>query len=205
MRDRELVPTVVERQHPAPVTRLFELPDVARQRHFPTAPSRADDLHVHAGRRADLRRRDDLAQLHQRRIEHVVLEHPNGRARLCGRGQHPVGVLEAARQRLLDLDVDAGRQDARRDVAVQRRGHEDVDHVRLGGEHVVDLVRHEGLREHGAPPFESRVVEVAQGDEFHVVPSCVRRQTQLRDLPQPDDTDAHRRSLAASTERREFC
>src|SRR4029079_19142749 len=78
---RELVPPVVEHEHPAPVGGLLELPAVARCRYLPTTPSGADDLHVDAGGSTDRAVGDERPQHRDRWIEEVVLHDAQLRAR----------------------------------------------------------------------------------------------------------------------------
>ena len=87
-----------------------------------------------------------------------------------GRGQHAVGVLEVAGQRLLHLHVAAGLEHPADDLAVGRRGHEHVDDVGVDREE-----RRRGrwspvrVREVRGPAGDRGRVEVAQPDDLDVV------------------------------------
>ena len=84
---------------------------------------------MHRHRVADLAGGDQVAQLHQRREEEVVLEDAQRRARRVARREHALGALEVARQRLLHLHVAAGLEHLLDDLGVRGRRHEHVDDV----------------------------------------------------------------------------
>ena len=162
---------------------------------IPAAAAGGDDLHVHRrpGRRSrpsSIRSR----QLHQRREEQVVLEHPERGAggvaarRACGR--HPRGRGRAASA--------PARGSRRRAPGTRPRRAPGVGtSTSTTSASTVEQRRRarswsprRGTR---APSASSRVgVAVAQPDDRDVVALEVGREHQLGDLAEPDDREAER-------------
>ena len=186
---RELVPTVVEHEHPATVARLFELPFHARRHHVPPAAPRVHDLHVQADRCADLAGVDDLAQLHERGVEDVVLEDAEHHSVAPRRVDDPGAVFEAARDRLLQLHGASRVEHPDRDVGVSRSGNEHVDDIGIDRQQPVEVAREERVGDVRSPPFEARPFAVAQRDDLDLGVRQVGRQRELGDLTRTDDGD----------------
>ena len=150
-RDRELVPSVVEREDPGARLDLLHLPHPGVERNIPPAEPGADHLHGEADGLTDRAGLHDLLHAPQRLVEHEVLHHPQGPPGAVGGGDHAVGFGECRRHRLLHVHVVAGFERGTHHVGVGRRGYEHVDDVEVGGEEVVEIgeaLARRGTRRH---------------------------------------------------------
>ena len=140
---------------PRPSRGLLELPVPALRQHVPSPATGVDDLHREADRVADLARPHDVAQLQERRVERVVLEHAQEATGRPGRREDPLALLDAAGDRLLQLHVEPGFERLRGDVGVERRRHEHVDDVRVDAQQLVRIGGEQRVRaEVGLPARE---------------------------------------------------
>jgi hypothetical protein len=109
---------------------------------------------VHRHRVADLAAGDEVAHLHQRREEQVVLEHAQRCPRRVARRKHALRTLEITREGLLHLDVVTGGEDLLDDLGMQRCRHQHVDDVRVDREQLVERRRRPRLGTPRTPAVE---------------------------------------------------
>ena len=188
------MPAVVEHEDAAPVARLFELPLPRRPGDFPAAVAGRDHFEVQPGGFADLARLDDFLQAAERLVVDEVLHHAQVHAGGVGGRDHLVRFFERVRERLLQIHVEAGAQRLAGDLAVQRRRHQDVDRVEIGGEHRVEIGELLRVRPFGTAFREAGRVGIAQRDDLDVVVVAVAARDEVVDAAEADDTDAGRSS-----------
>src|SRR5690242_36924 len=147
--DRE----VVDAERPERVLVLADLPEVLAVA--------VDDEHV-----AELARVDELLQLlHRGVVEEQVARHQHEAARLR-QGDQLLHLGDPHRRRLLDEDVQTGRESLSRERIVGRDRRRDHDRIDLaGGDHLVEVAGDPSVGEAARELVPQRVARVAEPAE----------------------------------------